>query len=132
METKYIDVGDGKWGVIVCYDFDLTDWDEMAATMESFGLNRRSINKAMKVLSNFNTGMALSKQDLRMSIIYISNTTSVSEWWSTALHELRHVADTIIDYYDVEWDGEDAAYLTGYLTKELVELAGCPCRISPF
>lgn len=128
MESKYIDVGDGKWGVVICYDFDLLDYDEMSAAMESFGLNRRGINKALSVLSNFNTGMALSKPELRMSIIYISNTTSASEWWSTALHELRHVADTIIDYYGVEWDGEDAAYLTGYLTKELVEQVGYPCK----
>ena len=37
METAYIDV-DGKWGVIICYDFDMFDWDDMRAIMRTFGM----------------------------------------------------------------------------------------------
>lgn len=128
MKTVYIDIPPKKWGIVVLYDFDLMDYDELAATMESFGMRERNINHALRILSNFNTGMAVSKETLRMSAIFISNATSASEWWNTALHELKHVADAIIDYYGVDWDGEDAAYLTGYLTKELVELVGYPCN----
>ena len=126
MENKYIDVGK-KWGVVVNYDYDLMDYDEMWAIMRSFGLTSKNANKALKILSNYNTGMAITNDDLKMSTIFISKASTPSEWWNTAIHELKHVADAIISYYDVEWDSEDAAYLTGYMTKQLVESVGEPC-----
>ena len=126
MENKYIDVGK-KWGVVVNYDYDLMDYDEMWAIMRSFGLTSKNATKALKILSNYNTGMAITNDDLKMSTIFISKASTPSEWWNTAIHELKHVADAIISYYDVEWDSEDAAYLTGYMTKQLVESVGEPC-----
>ena len=126
MENKYIDVGK-KWGVVVNYDYDLMDYDEMWAIMRSFGLTSKNANKAIKILSNYNTGMAITNDDLKMSTIFISKASTPSEWWNTAIHELKHVADAIISYYDVEWDSEDAAYLTGYMTKKLVESVCEPC-----
>ena len=126
MENKYIDVGK-KWGVVVNYGYNLMDYDEMWAIMRSFGLTSKNANKALKILSNYNTGMAITNDDLKMSTIFISKASTPSEWWNTAIHELKHVADAIISYYDVEWDSEDAAYLTGYMTKKLVESVCEPC-----
>ena len=126
MENKYIDVGK-KWGVVVNYDYDLMDYDEMWAIMRSFGLTSKNANKALKILSNYNTGMAITNDDIKISTIFISKASTPSEWWNTAIHELKHVADAIISYYDVEWDSEDAAYLTGYMTKKLVESVCEPC-----
>ena len=126
MENKYIDVGK-KWGVVVNYDYDLMDYDEMWAIMRSFGLTSKNANKALKILSNYNTGMTITNYDIKISTIFISKASTPSEWWNTAIHELKHVADAIISYYDVEWDSEDAAYLTGYMTKKLVESVCEPC-----
>lgn len=127
MVTKYLKVGRNDWGVLVNYDFDMTDWDEMSATMHSFGMAKRDIDKAIWVLSAPNTGMAISNNDLRMTAIYIGHATSPSEWWSTCLHEIRHAAQAIIEYYGADW-GEDDAYLTGFLTKQVVEKIAEPCR----
>lgn len=127
MVTKYLEVGDNDWGILVNFDFDESDHDDIFAALQSFGMNRRNINKALRILSNFNTGMAVSNDDLRMSTIYISKATSPSEWWSTCLHEIRHVAQAIIEYYGADW-GEDDAYLTGFLTKQVVEKIAEPCR----
>ena len=128
MITEYIDVPHKKWGIVVIYDFDTKDeYVDLMAIMRSFGMSQKSSRKAMSILSNYNTGMAISLDDLRMSAIFISRSTSNGQFWDTAVHELKHVADSIIDYYGVEWDSEDAAYLTGHLTKELVELVGEPC-----
>ena len=43
METTYIDVPKKKWGVIVVYDYDFMDLDEMGAIMESFGMSEHDI-----------------------------------------------------------------------------------------
>ena len=116
-----------EWAVIVCYDFSLLDFDDMAAIMDTFGLTKKNINKALRILSNYNTGMAISRDDIKMSVIFISKATSPSEWWSTCLHEIRHAAQAIIEYYGADW-GEDDAYLTGFLTKQVVEEIAEPCR----
>ena len=126
MESAYLDV-DSRWGVLVCYNYDTLDYDDIWAICKSFGMSDRNINKALCILSSYNTGMTVSNPDIRMSAIFISKATSPSEWYSTAIHELKHSADAIIRYYDVDWDGEDAAYLTGYLTRQLVEKVSEPC-----
>ena len=47
MENKYIDVGK-KWGIVVNYDYDLMDYDEMWAIMRSFGLNSKKCEQSTK------------------------------------------------------------------------------------
>lgn len=128
MINEYIAIPKNKWGIVVIYDFDVKEeYVELMAIMRSFGMSQYNSKKALNILSNYNTGMAISLDELKMSAIFISKSTSESQWWDSALHELKHVADSIIDYYGVDWDSEDAAYLTGFLTKELVELVGQPC-----
>lgn len=129
MKTAYIDV-DGYWGIAICYNYDVSNPEDehtLWGYMRSFGMKERSINKALNILSNYNTGMCVSNNDVRMSGIFISKATNPSEWWSSCLHELRHSAQAIIDYYGVD-SGEDDAYLTGFLTKRAVEILGEPCR----
>ena len=125
MESRYIDI-DGKWGIVVNYDYDLMDYDDMFAIMRSFGLSEMNAKRALRILSSYNTGMAISNEGLRMSAIFISKATSPSEWWSSCLHELRHCARAITDYYGTDLE-EDDAYLTGFLTKRAVEILGEPC-----
>jgi hypothetical protein len=129
MKTAYIDVY-GYWGIAICYDYDVSNPEDehtLWGYMRSFGMKERSINKALNILSNYNTGMCVSNNDVRMSGIFISKATNPSEWWSSCLHELRHAAQAIIDYYGADWN-EDDAYLTGFLAKRAVEILGEPCR----
>lgn len=127
MKTKYIDIGDGRWGLIICYDFGLSDYDDMWAIMRSFNMSNKGANEALIILNEPNTGMAVSNYDIRMSVIFISEATSASEWWNTVNHELLHVGTAIIDYYNEDFEGEPAAYLQGYLMKKVVEEIGYPC-----
>lgn len=126
MKTKYIDV-DGYWGIVLIYDFDDSDEYELYAIMDSFGLSTRRINKALQILSNKNSGMAISRENIRMSAIFISHTTSTSEWWNTLNHELYHCCVAIIDYYGEPYDEEPAAYLQGHLMRQAIEGIGEPC-----
>lgn len=129
MITKYVDVDDGKWGIIITYDYDMRESDRLAAIMDSFGISRPNINKALRILAEPNTGMAISRDDIRMSAIFISNTTEDSEFYSTLAHELAHVKSAIVDYYQEDYRGEPYAYLSGYLMKRAIEEIGqYPCE----
>lgn len=128
MLKEYINVGDDDWGVVLVWGFDVEEErDEMMAQMRSFGLPEDSARRALRILSNYNTGMCVSVPDLKMSAIYISKATSSGEFYSTAIHECIHAANAILDWYGESWDGEPAAYLVGYMTKEIVERVGEPC-----
>ena len=128
MITKYLEVGDGDWGVLVNYDLDMLDYDDIAAVLHSFGMNERNIQKTLRILSAPNTGMAISNNDLRMTAIYIGNATSPSEFWSTVNHELYHATVAIIDYYGEPYDEEPAAYLQGELMNMATKEIGEPCK----
>lgn len=42
-------------------------------------------------------------------------------------HELYHCQQSILDYYNVSKDSEDAAWTYGYLMRKAVQLIGEPC-----
>ena len=129
MKQAYLKFPNNEWAVIVVFDFDVDlEYEELQEQLRSFGLSSKSADKALSILSSYNTGMAVSAPDLKMSAIYISKSTSSSEFYSTAIHECIHVADSILDWYGESWHGEPSAYLVGYMTKEIVETIGEPCR----
>lgn len=129
MKQAYLKFPRNEWGVVVVFDFDVEEeYDVMFEQIKSFGMNQRDIEKALAILSNYNTGMCVSNKTLKMSAIYISKATSPSEWWDSLIHELAHAVVAIIDHYDVPYYSEDAAYLAGFLMKQLVEKISVPCK----
>ena len=128
MKQAYLKFPNNEWAVIVVFDFDVDlEYEELQEQLRSFGMKPYNIKKALRILSNYNTGMAVSNDVLKMSAIYISNTTSPSQFWDSCAHELAHVVTSIIDAYDVPYYSEDAAYLSGFLMRQLVEEIGEPC-----
>lgn len=128
MKTKYINVGDKDWGIIFCYNFSQKDFSDIYAIARTFGMSEKKVRKSLDILSELNTGMTISRNDLRMSAIFVSDATSYEEWWDSVEHELSHATAHIIDYYNVPYDSEDAAYLAGYLMKKVVHNVAKPCR----
>lgn len=128
MKQSYLDV-DKHWGIVIVTDFDVvSEQVELKAQLRSFGLSNANANKALDVLSKYNTGMTVSVPELRMSAVYIGRATSSSEFWSTLNHELYHCCVAIIDYYGEPYNKEPAAYLQGELMRLAVEAIGEPCR----
>jgi hypothetical protein len=128
MQTKYIDI-DGAWGIVLCYDLKRLDEYEMRQNMMAFGMRGENIEKAVDVLLfHTNTGMCVSRDDIRMSLVFIGNATGKDQWWDTAAHEtLYHAIHAIHEYYDIPFGSEDGAWLTGYVMRKAVQLLGEPC-----
>ena len=128
MTSEYIDIK-GKWGIVLNYDLKPLDEYEMRAMMMSFGLRGRELDEAVDVLlREKDSGMCISNNGLRMSLIFIGNATSEDQWWDTLAHELLdHCQRAIIEYYDVDYISEDSAWLTGYLMRKAVQKVGTPC-----
>lgn len=129
MKSEYLDVNK-KWGIVLCYDLNRMDEYEMRALMMSLGMHGKGIEDAIDILLyQDNSGMCISSFSLKMSLVFIGNATSEDQWWDTLSHEiLDHVKVAICDYYDVPFHGENAAWLTGYLMRLVVQKIGIPCK----
>lgn len=66
-----------------------------------------------------NQGFTYTDTTKRKSIIVIGNTTSREQFLNTVVHEAKHVQSAICDYYNVDEDSEDAAYLIGYIVMKM-------------
>ena len=58
----------------------------------------------------------------RQSIVAIGKTYSAENFFNTIIHEAKHVQSHICKYYNVREDGEQAAYLIGYLTMKMFKV----------
>ena len=117
MKIRYFDI-DGRGGILLCYDFGRKDYPEIWSVMRSFGLGDDKAEAAMGVLSKEDTGMTLTSFKDKMSVLFISGSSSDEEWFDTLIHELRHVVDHISEYYDVGSMGEPPAYLQGEIGRQ--------------
>lgn len=119
MKKHYIDIVK-KWAFVLAYDINEEDLEEVGDWLEALGAKRKEISRACRVLLGVNKGFTYSNTDLRMSVVCISHASSREQWWDTLGHELRHLVNTICDYYDVDYDSEDASYLQGYVMRNVV------------
>lgn len=62
-------------------------------------------------------GFTKSIMDKKLSLVLISKIFIFEDFFDTVIHEFKHVQSHICKYYNIKEDGEDAAYLIGYLTK---------------
>ena len=46
----------------------------------------------------------------------------ISQFVNTAIHEAKHVQSHICSYYGIPEDGEEAAYLIGYLVQRMYKM----------
>lgn len=89
--SQKIDIN-GYWTVFVCYNVDLRE---------------------------LNSGFTATDYNKRISVVSIGLTTNKEELVNTIVHEAKHVQSNICTYYNVPEDGEDAAYLIGYITMKM-------------
>lgn len=123
MFAQYIKVGSRKWNILVYYNVEPDDFTEIEDSLIQLECPEEDIEYSFEVLaSSKNTGFTYSNSDYKMSIVCIAQTTSASQFVSTAVHEAKHVQSHICQYYDVYENGEDAAYLIGYIVRQMYKM----------
>ena len=82
----------GYWDIIVCYDVYLGQDNE--------GFTHTDFRK-------------------KLSIVGIGKVNSKKQLINTIVHEAKHIQSHICKYYNVPEDGEQAAYLIGYIVLKM-------------
>ena len=70
-------------------------------------------------LGRKNTGFTYTDDKKKTSIVGIARTSSQEQFLNTIVHEAKHVQSHICRYYKVPEDGEQAAYLIGYIVQRM-------------
>lgn len=91
MIRQDIDI-EGYWTIIVIYDAPL---------------GRKDV------------GFTYTTPSRRTSIVGIAPTSTQEQLLNTIVHEAKHVQSHICEYYNVPEDGEQAAYLIGYIVQNM-------------
>jgi hypothetical protein len=120
MYKHYLDIV-GKWAFIFAYNIGEDNLDEIGEWIEALGASRKEIKRTQRLLQTPNKGFTFSKESLRMSVVCIGNTTSLEQWWDTLSHEIDHLQDAVMQYYDISPGTEDAAWLQGYIMRLIVK-----------
>lgn len=114
MIRDYLDI-DKHWGILAYYDVVQNDFSQLGPILREFGCPEWEIEKAYKTVGRTNKAFIFNAPWARMSIMVIGRVTYPSQFLNSLLHELDHLQDAIIEYYNVEHGTEEAAYLQGYL-----------------
>lgn len=123
MIKQHIIVGNNKWNVLIYYDVGHRDGDKVLDMLLDLGCPYDDAVYATNVVTTqLNTGLTFSNMDTQISFVCVSDTTSMSQLASTVVHEMKHVQSHICSYYNVDESGEQAAYLIGFLARQVYKL----------
>lgn len=122
MTAQYIQLGDRDWNVLVYYNVDKYDFVEIADSLRQLDCSEKDLKKALRVLRKKNTGFTFSNTEYKMSIICISEATNIGQFVNTTIHEAKHVQSHICQYYNIQEDSEEAAYLIGHLVHRMYQM----------
>ena len=120
MTKNYIELGDNGWAVILCYNIRVSDSHEIASLLTALGCPKKELKKAVQTVTRkSNSALTFSNTDFKMSLVCIGDASSTEQLLNSIAHEAKHVQSHICEYYDIDEDGEIAAYLIGYIVQRM-------------
>lgn len=123
-------IGDGDWYVMGYYDIKTEkDLKDVEIALLSVGCPIDLAQEAVENLRKPNAGFTFSSARDRISIIFVSKTTSAEQAYDTVQHELKHAVEHIGEAFHVRPDSEESAYLQGEIARNMFKAAAllfCP------
>ena len=119
IKDLYIDRYD--WHVKIFYAVDCYYTLDIIEELRAINCPRSKLDIAYRNLSScrLNTGLTYSNNAIRETVMVIGKWGNSSEFDNSFAHELRHFTDHIANAFGLESGGEEVAYLTGDIRKEL-------------
>ena len=124
MELQEFTIPKYNWDVCVYYYTDSYDIDTIIEKMESLGARKVYLEDARENMEQdkLNTGICYSSPS-KQSLIVIAKTSSPDEFMSSLAHEQKHLCSHIEQFYHIDSNSEEAAYLAGDVAKIMFPIA---------
>jgi len=120
MLAKWIDIDGGKWRVVVNYDVTPDDLVYVLGQVDRVGINDNDRERVEAMFDEANKAFTVSDMEERMSLVCIGWADSREQMVDSIIHEIDHVQRDVCEYYDVNLGSERAAWLQGYLGREML------------
>lgn len=118
MELQEFTIPKYDWKVLVYYCTDSYDIDNILNTMKQMGAKSIYLADARENMEQdkLNTGICYSSPS-KQSIVVIAKTSSSDEFMNSLAHEQKHLCSHIEQFYHIDSNSEEAAYLAGNVAK---------------
>ena len=118
-----VDVHIPKWDFEVHCFFAVTGY-AVDVIMEELWFLQIPSDKAKKAFENLssgelNTGLCFSNPRMKEALIVVAKATDPAEFINSLSHEIHHLASYVGQQFGLDPLGEDIAYFTGELTREV-------------
>lgn len=103
------------WKIYYYIQTDSDDTEEIIHQLARIGCSRRFLRRAENLLDagRFNIGLTYSNPERGESVLVISKTTDIWEYFNSLAHETDHLEKHISDAIGFSPYSEDASYLVG-------------------
>ena len=121
------------WRVYAYYAVNGYYADEILSRMKQIGCSEKMLLEAGENMTsgNMDTGVTYSNHVYRSTVMVIGVSSSDRQFFNSLLHELRHLEDDLGNMNGIGLDGEEIAYLSGYIAERVfdyVKLFLCDCE----
>lgn len=132
MIVRDLYIGRYDWHLKIFYAVDCYHTRDIIDELKAIRCPRPVIERAYRNMAScrLNTGLTCSSKALRETVMVIGMWSSPAEFDNSFSHELRHFTDHVADEFGLESGGEEVAYLTGEIRRELFpvnKLFLCSC-----
>lgn len=124
MELQEFTIPKYKWNVAVYYYTNSYDIETIISKMKEMGAKRVYLEDARENMEQdrLNTGICYSSPS-KHSIVVIAKTSSPDEFMNSLAHEQKHLCSHIEQFYHIDSNSEEAAYLAGDVAKLMFPIA---------
>lgn len=113
-------IGNRDWWVMAYYDVRTPeDLRKIEGTLMASGCPDRSIAEAISNLKGWNRGYTFSNYRAHTSIMVMGKATSPEQMFDSIVHEMKHLAEHIGEFYGVDSTSELSAYLQGEVGRKM-------------
>lgn len=124
MELQEFTIPKYKWDVTAYYYTDSYDIETILSKMKELGAKKIYLEDARDNMEQdkLNTGICYSSPS-KQSIVVIAKTSSSDEFMNSLAHEQKHLCSHIEQFYDIDSNSEEAAYLAGSVAALMFPVA---------
>lgn len=113
-------IGSRDWWMMVYYDVRTSeDMRKVEGALMASGCPSDSIAEAISNLKGWNRGYTFTNFNARTSVMVMGKATSPEQMFDSIVHEMKHLAEHIGEYYGVDSKSELSAYLQGEVGRKM-------------
>ena len=112
---------DNYWEVIVYYDIDYNFFNDIVKELDYLNTPVEEIDKIYYNMKYKAKAFTYSNLKYRVSIVGFNKHFDKYDYINSIVHESEHVKQAMLKYYNINDEGENAAYTVAYIAMKMLQ-----------